>query len=145
MAWPVAAQGHDVHAAQALRVRADRLLLQRIAKSQSGAMLYDTALGGVEDSTEDVAETEAPAKRPSRLIVIANRLPVSAVKNAAGKWALKAWPYEPDGLDVRPLILALPAPAAVHGAGQPCSHGLVPGSLKHCCLAQHCLLLMLSY
>ena len=69
-------------------------------------MLHDQAGAfPIEDSPEDYAAattTELPATRPSRLIVIANRLPVSAVRNAEGRWALQAWPYEPDGLDVRP-------------------------------------------
>ena len=73
-------------------------------KSQSGNFLNaEPSQSG--DDVEDPETSEIPATRPSRLIVIANRLPVSAVKDGQGDWTLQAWPYEPDGHDVRPLHL----------------------------------------
>ena len=75
--------------------------------------LYDQGLPGLEDSTDEAAFTDMPASRPTRLIVIANRLPVSAVKDSQGRWALQAWPYEPDGLDVRPCWQAHRVPACL--------------------------------
>ena len=85
------------------RFGADRLLAQRMRKSQSGS-----ALNGAEGDAPDLGEATpsppAPEEEGPRLIVVANRLPVSAGYDSEGKWTLQAWPHEPDGLDVRPLF-----------------------------------------
>lgn len=73
-------------------------------KSQSGTTLF----GDVEGVQQDAEAASVPvltAERGARLIVVANRLPVSAAYNSEGKWTLQAWPHEPDGLDVRPSLL----------------------------------------
>ena len=92
--------------------RADRLLLQRLRKSQSGTALYGDAQAAAEDR-ECAAEPSVYAAyegaHSQRLIVVANRLPVSAFKDRDGRWALQARATR------RPRPAALPARA---GAGQ---------------------------
>eukprot|EP00887_Chlorella_sp_A99_P006844 scaffold2.g6844.t1 len=81
--------------------RVDRLLLQRLRKSQSTTVLYGDQGGELLDSLVLSAgagvgagaglfpQLDGGAAR-QRLIVVANRLPVSAYKDRAGKWQLQA-------------------------------------------------------
>ena len=68
---------------------ADRLLLQRLRKSQSGTALYGDSQQAADDFQEpSVYQTyENPSQQ--RLIVVANRLPVSAVRERDGSWSLQ--------------------------------------------------------
>lgn len=70
----------------------DRLLLQRLRKSQSTTVLY----GEQPDLIERLQDTTAGGLYPAidgstehRLIVVANRLPVSAYKDVDGCWQLQ--------------------------------------------------------
>ena len=67
---------------------ADRLLLQRLRKSQSGTALYGEAQAA-EEAQEQSVYTANSAAGTARLLVVANRLPVSAVRDAAGNWQLQ--------------------------------------------------------
>ena len=68
---------------------ADRLLLQRLRKSQSGTALYGDSQQAAEDLQEpSVYQTYENASQ-QRLIVVANRLPVSAVRERDGSWSLQ--------------------------------------------------------
>ena len=77
---------------------ADRLLLQRLRKSQSGTALYGDSQPAQPPPpiipAEDVAEPSVYAAyegvASQRLIVVANRLPVSAFKDKDGAWQLQA-------------------------------------------------------
>ncbi len=69
-------------------VPADRLLLQRLRKSQSGTALYGEAQAA-EEAQEQSVYTANSAAGTARLLVVANRLPVSAVRDAAGNWQLQ--------------------------------------------------------
>lgn len=76
---------------------ADRLLLQRLRKSQSGTALY----GDTAPTAEDVQEPSVhlPFNHHNfnhRLIVVANRLPVIASKDNEGNWSLQARPHTSD-------------------------------------------------
>ncbi|CAK0785345.1 Trehalose-6-P synthase/phosphatase complex synthase subunit [Coccomyxa viridis] len=69
--------------------RVDRLLLQRLRKSQSGTALYGDSQQAAEDLQEpSVYQTYENASQ-QRLIVVANRLPVSAVRERDGSWSLQ--------------------------------------------------------
>lgn len=68
--------------------RIDRLLLQRLRKSQSGTALYGEAQAA-EEAQEQSVYTANSAAGTARLLVVANRLPVSAVRDAAGNWQLQ--------------------------------------------------------
>lgn len=71
---------------------ADRLLLQRLRKSQSGTALYGDSQQAAEDLQEpSVYQTYENASQ-QRLIVVANRLPVSAVRERDGSWSLQVHP-----------------------------------------------------
>ncbi|KAK9822383.1 hypothetical protein WJX81_006174 [Elliptochloris bilobata] len=70
--------------------RVDRLLLQRLRKSQSGTALYGDAQVAAEECIQEpsvYSTYEGAASQ--RLIVVANRLPVSAFKDSDGRWALQ--------------------------------------------------------
>lgn len=72
---------------------ADRLLLQRMRKSQSTTVLYGEQTEVLEtlvrhESTQGLYPA-IQAEDSQRLIVVANRLPVSAYKDASGKWQLQ--------------------------------------------------------
>ncbi|BDA46931.1 probable alpha,alpha-trehalose-phosphate synthase [UDP-for [Coccomyxa sp. Obi] len=69
--------------------RVDRLLLQRLRKSQSGTALYGDAQQVVEDYTEPSVYSAYEGTTSQRLIVVANRLPVSAVRERDGSWSLQ--------------------------------------------------------
>ena len=78
---------HDEQASSTLC--ADRLLLQRLRKSQSGTALYGDSQQAAEDLQEpSVYQTYENASQ-QRLIVVANRLPVSAVRERDGSWSLQ--------------------------------------------------------
>ncbi|KAK9828321.1 hypothetical protein WJX74_008705 [Apatococcus lobatus] len=77
--------------------RVDRLLLQRIRKSQSGTTLYREASedagdvigpGGSHHGSANVEVGTGP-NEDQRLLVVANRLPVSAQKTKHGSWDLQ--------------------------------------------------------
>jgi hypothetical protein len=68
---------------------ADRLLLQRLRKSQSGTALYGEAQQAAEEVTEPSVYSVYEGTATQRLIVVANRLPVSAVKERDGSWSLQ--------------------------------------------------------
>lgn len=70
---------------------ADRLLLQRLRKSQSGTALYGDAQQVVEDYTEPSVYSAYEGTTTQRLIVVANRLPVSAVRERDGSWSLQVY------------------------------------------------------
>ena len=73
---------------------ADRLLLQRLRKSQSGTALYGDSQQAAEDLQEpSVYQTYENASQ-QRLIVVANRLPVSAVRERDGSWSLQVHAHE---------------------------------------------------
>ncbi len=75
-------------------MRADRLLLQRLRKSQSGTALYGDAQVAAEECAQEPSVYSAYEGAASqRLIVVANRLPVSAFKDRDGRWALQACPH----------------------------------------------------
>lgn len=113
------------------RGRADRLLLQRLRKSQSGTALYGDAQAAAEDR-ECAAEPSVYAAyegaHSQRLIVVANRLPVSAFKDRDGRWALQARPRP----RARPQRRRRPRRAAcpLPGQGNP-----VPPGLRACAAA----------
>jgi len=68
----------------------DRLLLQRMRKSQSGTTLYGDGVAA--DTAAAAAARAVAALAPtgeSRLIVVANRLPVSASRDKGGAWNLQ--------------------------------------------------------
>lgn len=76
---------------------ADRLLLQRIRKSQSGTTLYREASedagdvigpGGSHHGSANMEPGTGPSE-DQRLLVVANRLPVSAQKTKNGSWDLQ--------------------------------------------------------
>jgi hypothetical protein len=85
--WPHSAAASPRHAA------AGRLLLQRLRKSQSTTVLY----GEPESALEQLQLTEGGSALfqqldgggSQRLIVVANRLPVSAYKDRGGRWQLQ--------------------------------------------------------
>ena len=75
----------------------DRLLLQRIRKSQSGTALYREASedagdvigpGGSHHGSANMEVGTGPSE-DQRLLVVANRLPVSAQKTKNGPWDLQ--------------------------------------------------------
>ncbi len=68
---------------------ADRLLLQRLRKSQSGTALYGESQQAAEELTEPSVYSVYEGTTTQRLIVVANRLPVSAVKERDGSWSLQ--------------------------------------------------------
>ena len=68
---------------------ADRLLLQRLRKSQSGTALYGESQQAAEEPTEPSVYSVYEGTTSQRLIVVANRLPVSAVKERDGSWSLQ--------------------------------------------------------
>ena len=87
----------------ASRARADRLLLQRMRKSQSGTTLYGDSLippplpppaEPLHPAVTAAAAAVDPVMYPTleagqssqRLLVVANRLPVSAHKDREGSW-----------------------------------------------------------
>ncbi len=73
-------------------IAADRLLLQRLRKSQSGTALYgDAQQQVVEDYTEPSVYSAYEGTTSQRLIVVANRLPVSAVRERDGSWSLQVY------------------------------------------------------
>lgn len=89
--------------AQVPASRVDRLLLQRLRKSQSTTVLYgdgpdEQTLGSGYPSTNALQDgggssnsfypNLGPNSDSQRLLVVANRLPVSAYKDAEGKWQL---------------------------------------------------------
>lgn len=73
----------------------DRLLLQRLRKSQSGTTLYGDGVAAAADAAAAAAaravSSLAPDGPSSRLIVVANRLPVSASRDpgGSGDWNLQ--------------------------------------------------------
>ena len=67
---------------------ADRLLLQRLRKSQSGTALYKEAQVA-EEVQERSAYSSVESGASQRLLVVANRLPVSAYRDKQGKWQLQ--------------------------------------------------------
>jgi len=75
--------------------RVDRLLLQRLRKSQSTTVLYGEPSDIVERIREDSSTAEGlypslvDGSEEQRLIVVANRLPVSAYKDSNGQWQLQ--------------------------------------------------------
>ncbi len=88
----------------ARRLPADRLLLQRLRKSQSTTVLYGesqpdllAALAGAPGAAaDDAAAGPLPPGAPGsdaagggRLLVVANRLPVSAFRDRDGRWQLQ--------------------------------------------------------
>ena len=83
-----------------IAVLADRLLLQRIRKSQSGTTLYREASedagdiigpGGSNHGSTNLELGPGPSE-DQRLLVVANRLPVSAQKTKNGSWDLQVIP-----------------------------------------------------
>ena len=92
---PARAEAYEV--ASDVIWHADRLLLQRIRKSQSGTTLYREASeeaseppgpGGSHHGSSNV-DLGAGASEGQRLLVVANRLPVSAQKMRTGAWDLQ--------------------------------------------------------
>ena len=78
---------------------ADRLLLQRLRKSQSGTALYGDTPAALEDVQEPAGYQSYPLHQGGfshRLIVVANRLPVSATRGKSGAWELQARPHTSD-------------------------------------------------
>ncbi|KAK9830458.1 hypothetical protein WJX72_011880 [[Myrmecia] bisecta] len=71
--------------------RVDRLLLQRLRKSQSGTALYgDGQAAQAEEYQEPSVYTAfSESGAAQRLLVVANRLPVSAYKDKDGRWQLQ--------------------------------------------------------
>jgi hypothetical protein len=67
---------------------ADRLLLQRLRKSQSGTALYKEAQVA-EEQQERSVYSSYDSGGSQRLLVVANRLPVSAYKDKQGRWQLQ--------------------------------------------------------
>ena len=67
---------------------ADRLLLQRLRKSQSTSGLYED-IDGLQLSDTALPYPLVDGSAPQRLLVIANRLPVSAFKDRGGQWQLQ--------------------------------------------------------
>ena len=67
---------------------ADLLLLQRLRKSQSGTALYKEAQV-VEELQERSAYSSVESGTSQRLLVVANRLPVSAYRDKEGRWQLQ--------------------------------------------------------
>lgn len=67
---------------------ADRLLLQRLRKSQSGTALYKEAQVA-EEQQERSVHCSFDSGTSQRLLVVANRLPVSAYRDKQGKWQLQ--------------------------------------------------------
>ncbi|KAK9804133.1 hypothetical protein WJX73_003206 [Symbiochloris irregularis] len=70
------------------RNRVDRLLAQRMRKSQSGSALNGEGEAAAEPG-EATPSPPAPEEEGPRLIVVANRLPVSAGYASEGKWTLQ--------------------------------------------------------
>ncbi|KAL0043722.1 hypothetical protein WJX82_000124 [Trebouxia sp. C0006] len=68
--------------------RVDRLLLQRLRKSQSGTALYKEAQVA-EEQQERSVYSSYDSGGSQRLLVVANRLPVSAYKDKQGRWQLQ--------------------------------------------------------
>ena len=68
---------------------ADRLLLQRLRKSQSGTALYGDSQQAAEEFQEPSVYQTYESASQQRLIVVANRLPVSAVRERDGSWSLQ--------------------------------------------------------
>ncbi|KAL3135793.1 Trehalose-6-P synthase/phosphatase complex synthase subunit [Trebouxia sp. C0010 RCD-2024] len=68
--------------------RVDRLLLQRLRKSQSGTALYKEAQVA-EEQQERSVHCSFDSGTSQRLLVVANRLPVSAYRDKQGKWQLQ--------------------------------------------------------
>lgn len=66
---------------------ADRLLLQRLRKSQSGTALYKEAQVVEEQQERFLSQPESEGSQ--RLLVVANRLPVSAYRDKDGRWQLQ--------------------------------------------------------
>ena len=65
------------------------LCADRLRKSQSGTALYGDSQQAAEDLQEpSVYQTYENASQ-QRLIVVANRLPVSAVRERDGSWSLQ--------------------------------------------------------
>ena len=79
----------------AFRRRTDRLLLQRLRKSQSGTALYGEGQQQQQQVVEEFIEPSVysayEGATSQRLIVVANRLPVSAVRERDG-WSLQVCP-----------------------------------------------------
>lgn len=67
---------------------ADRLLLQRLRKSQSGTALYKQAQVAEEQQERSVCSSYDSGSS-QRLLVVANRLPVSAYRDKEGRWQLQ--------------------------------------------------------
>lgn len=71
----------------------DRLLLQRLRKSQSTTVLYGEQpadlVDHLQDSTAGGLFPHLDSSLSQRLIVVANRLPVSAYKDREGRWRLQ--------------------------------------------------------
>lgn len=67
---------------------ADRLLLQRLRKSQSGTALYKEAQVA-EEQQERLLSQQNESEGSQRLLVVANRLPVSAYRDKDGRWQLQ--------------------------------------------------------
>ena len=75
-------------------LHADRLLLQRLRKSQSGTALYgegqaQAQAAVVEEFVKPSVYSAYEGAASQRLIVVANRLPVSAVRERDGSWSLQ--------------------------------------------------------
>ncbi|KAG7673541.1 hypothetical protein KSW81_006745 [Nannochloris sp. 'desiccata'] len=83
------------HAPQVPASRVDRLLLQRLRKSQSTTVLYGEPAELLEqlhlgpDSTAGGLYPPIDGHAGQRLLVVANRLPVSAYKDRDSKWRLQ--------------------------------------------------------
>ena len=104
-------------------MRADRLLLQRLRKSQSGTALYGDAQVAAEECAQEPSVYSAYEGAASqRLIVVANRLPVSAFKDRDGRWALQACPH--------PLLPHLPS--TLCHVGRAATHCVLAWTLAVC-------------
>ncbi|PRW61035.1 Alpha,alpha-trehalose-phosphate synthase [UDP-forming] 1 isoform B [Chlorella sorokiniana] len=89
---PAVPEAADATAASVAASRVGRLLLQRLRKSQSTTVLYGEPEGAVEQlSLQDGGAGIFPQLESGsqRLIVVANRLPVSAYKDRSGRWQLQ--------------------------------------------------------
>ncbi len=92
--------GSSANLQQVSSSRVDRLLLQRMRKSQSTTVLYGNEQMAGPDVVgavgEDAVHSEGlyppmvdNGEKEARLIVVANRLPVSAFKGKDGRWQLQ--------------------------------------------------------
>ena len=79
------------------------MLLQRLRKSQSGTALYGDAIPATPEEMQppSVYQTPQGAAFPHRLLVVANRLPVSAAKEN-DVWQLKAREHSSDTVSPHP-------------------------------------------